>query len=129
MEACASAHYWGRTLVKLGHDVRRIAASQVKPHVKRGRKNDATDAAAIAEAVTRPHLQFVPIKTEEAQAALMLHRTRRLLMTQRTMLANALRLHFTEFGIVEPEGQAGWRDWRHTGATPTPRSMPWTTKS
>jgi transposase len=81
MEVCASAHYWGRTLVKLGHDARRIA-----------------------EAVTRPHLQFVQIKTEEAQAALMLHRTRRLLMTQRTMLANALRSHFTEFGIVEPEG-------------------------
>lgn len=107
MEACASAHYWGRTLVKLGHDVRLIAASQVKPYVKRGRKNDAADAAAIAEAVTRPHMQFVPIKTEEAQAALMLHRTRRLLMTQRTMLANALRSHFAEYGIVEPEGQAG----------------------
>ncbi|WP_173984735.1 IS110 family transposase, partial [Magnetospirillum sp. SS-4] len=107
MEACASAHYWGRTLVKLGHEVRLISASQVKPYVKRGRKNDAADASAIAEAVTRPHMQFVPIKTEEAQAALMLHRTRRLLMTQRTMLANALRSHFAEYGIVEPEGQAG----------------------
>lgn len=107
MEACASAHYWARTLAKLGHEVRLIPPSQVKPYVKRGRKNDAADAAAIAEAVTRPHMQFVPIKSEEAQAALMLHRTRRLLITQRTMLANALRSHFAEFGIVEPEGQAG----------------------
>lgn len=107
MEACASAHYWARTLVKLGHEVRLIPPSQVKPYVKRGRKNDAADAAAIAEAVTRPHMQSVPIKSEDTQAVLMLHRTRRLLVGQRTMLANALRSHFAEFGIVEPEGQAG----------------------
>lgn len=107
MEACASAHHWARTLTDLGHEVRLIPPSRVKPYVKRGRKNDAADAAAIAEAVTRPHMQFVPVKTEEAQAALMLHRTRRLLVTQRTMLANALRSHFAEYGIVEPEGQAG----------------------
>ena len=107
MEACASAHYWARTLVKLGHDVRLIPPSHVKPYVKRGRKNDAVDAAAIAEAVTRPHMQFVPIKTEEEQAALMLHRTRRLLISQRTMLGNALRSHFAEFGITERVGEAG----------------------
>jgi transposase len=107
MEACASAHYWARTLSELGHDVRLIPASHVKPYVKRGRKNDAVDAAAIAEAVTRPHMRFVPVKTEETQAALMLHRVRRLLITQRTMLANVLRSHFAEFGIVEAEGQAG----------------------
>lgn len=107
MDACASAHYWGRTLAKLGHEVRLIAPSQVKPYVKRGRKNDAADAAAIAEAVTRPHMQFVPVKSEEAQAVLMLHRTRRLLVTQHTMLANALRAHFAEYGIAEQEGQGG----------------------
>lgn len=107
MEACASAHYWARTLVKLGHEVRLLPPAQVKPYVKRGRKNDAVDAAAIAEAVTRPHMQFVPIKTEEQQAALMLHRTRRLLITQRTMLGNALRSHFAEFGLIERMGEAG----------------------
>ncbi|CUW38194.1 Transposase (plasmid) [Magnetospirillum sp. XM-1] len=107
MEACASAHYWARTLAKLGHEVRLIPPSRVKPYVKRGRKNDAADAAAIAEAVTRPHMEFVPVKSEEAQAVLMLHRTRRLLVTQRTMLGNALRSHFAEYGIIEPEGQGG----------------------
>lgn len=107
MEACATAHYWARTLIKLGHEVRLIPPARVKPYVKRGRKNDATDAAAIAEALSRPHMQFVPVKSEETQAALMLHRTRSLLMTQRTMLANALRSHFAEFGIIEPEGNAG----------------------
>ena len=107
MEACASAHYWARTLVKLGHDVRLIPPAHVKPYVKRGRKNDAVDAAAIAEAASRPHMQFVPVKTEEEQAALMLHRTRRLLITQRTMLGNALRSHFAEFGITERVGEAG----------------------
>ena len=107
MEACGSAHHWARTLAKSGHDVRLIPPSPVKPYVKRGRKNDAADAAAIAEAVTRPHMPFVPVKDEEAQAVLMLHRARRLLITQRTMLANALRSHFPEYGIVEPEGQAG----------------------
>jgi transposase len=107
MEACGSAHYWARTLAKLGHDVRLVAPSHVKPYVKRGRKNDAADAAAIAEAVTRPQMMFVPIKDEETQAALMLHRARRLLITQRTMLANALRSHFAEFGVIEAQGQAG----------------------
>lgn len=107
LEACASAHYWARTLVKLGHEVRLIPPSHVKPYVKRGRKNDAVDAAAICEAMTRPHMQFVPIKTEEQQAALMLHRARSLLMSQRTMLGNALRSHFAEFGIIAPVGAAG----------------------
>lgn len=107
LEACASAHYWARTLVTQGHEVRLIPPSHVKPYVKRGRKNDAVDAAAICEAMTRPHMQFVPIKTQEQQAALMLHRTRRLLMSQRTMLGNALRSHFAEFGIIERVGDAG----------------------
>lgn len=107
MEACASAHYWARELSKLGHQVRLIAPAHVKPYVKRGRKNDAVDAAAICEAVSRPHMQFVPIKTEEQQAKLALHRVRRLLLTQRTMLSNALRSHFAEFGITAPQGRAG----------------------
>jgi len=107
MEACASAHYWARELTELGHTVRLIPPAHVKPYVKRGRKNDEVDAAAICEAVTRPHMQFVPIKTEEQQAALMLHRARRLLVTQRTMLGNALRAHFAEYGTIAAQGQAG----------------------
>lgn len=107
LEACASAHYWARELKKLGHDVRLVPPSHVKPYVKRGRKNDAVDAAAICEAVTRPHMRFVPIKTEEQQAVLMLHRARRLLMTQRTMVGNAIRSHFAEFGIIAPLGETG----------------------
>ncbi|TWB50915.1 IS110 family transposase [Nitrospirillum viridazoti] len=107
MEACASAHYWARTLSELGHEVRLIPPAHVKPYVKRGRKNDAVDAAAIAEAMARPHMRTVPIKTEEQQAALMLHRVRRLLMSQRTRLSNALRSHFAEFGIIEPAGDGG----------------------
>lgn len=107
MEACASAHYWARELVKLGHEVRLIPPAYVKPYVKRGRKNDATDAEAICEAMQRPHIQVVPVKTEEQQAALSLHRVRSLLMTQRTMLGNALRAHFGEFGITVPQGDAG----------------------
>jgi transposase len=107
IEACASAHYWARTLAKLGHEVRLVPPAFVKPYVKRGRKNDAVDAAAIAEAMMRPHMQSVPVKTEEQQAVLMLHRARRLLMTQLTMLGNALRSHFAEFGIIEPMGDSG----------------------
>lgn len=107
MEACASAHYWARELSKLGHKVRLIPPIHVKAYVKRGRKNDAVDAAAICEAVSRPHMQFVPIKTEEQQAELMLHRARRLLITQKTMLGNALRAHFAEYGTIAPQGQAG----------------------
>lgn len=107
MEACASAHYWARTLAQLGHEVRLIPPAHVKPYVKRGRKNDAVDAAAIAEAMMRPHMQAVPVKTEEQQAALMLHRVRGLLQSQRTALGNALRSHFAEFGIIEPVGEAG----------------------
>lgn len=87
MEACATAHHWARTLRAQGHEVRLMPAQYVKAYVKR-QKNDATDAAAICEAVTRPTMRFVPIKTEEQQAALMLHRARDLLVRQRTMLIN-----------------------------------------
>lgn len=108
MEACGSAHHWARELTKLGHTVRLIPASAVKPYVKRGKKNDATDAAAICEAVTRPHMLFVPIKTEDQQAVLMLHRTRETLVGQRTALINAMRGHLAELGIIAALGFAAF---------------------
>lgn len=103
MEACATAHHWARELMALGHDVRLMPPGYVKPYVKRN-KTDAADAAAIAEAVTRPTMRFVPVKSAENQAMLMLHRTRELLVRQRTMLANAVRAHLAEFGIIAPQG-------------------------
>jgi transposase len=103
MEACASAHHWGRELMKLGHAVKLMPPSYVKPYVRRG-KNDAADAEAICEAVTRPNMRFVPVKTTDQQAVLMLHRTRALLIRQRTMLANAFRAHLAEFGIIVAQG-------------------------
>jgi transposase len=106
MEACASAHYWARELMALGHEVRLMPAGYVKAYVRR-QKNDAADAAAICEAVTRPSMRFVAVKTAPAQAQLALHRTRALLVRQRTMLMNALRAHLAEFGHVAPQGQAG----------------------
>jgi transposase len=109
IEACATAHYWGRELGKLGHQVKLIPPSYVKPYVRRG-KNDAVDAAAICEAVTRPHMRFVAIKTEEQQAALMLHKTRDLLIRERVRVSNALRGHLAEFGYVFPLGAAGVRE-------------------
>jgi transposase len=107
MEACASAHYWARELAALGHEVVLIPPAYVKPYVKRGRKNDANDAAAICEAMARRLVTRVPVKTPEQQAALMLHRARKMLVGQRTMLANALRAHLAEFGIVAPCGEKG----------------------
>lgn len=109
MEACGSAHHWARELTALGHTVRLIPARAVKPYVKPGKKNDATDAAAICEAVGRPHMQFVPIKTDEQQAVLMLHRTRELLVGQRTTLINAMRGHLAELGIVAAQGFAAFK--------------------
>jgi len=106
IEACPSAHHWGRELQALGHRVRLIAPSYVKAYLKRS-KNDANDAAAICEAVTRPSMRFVPIKTKEQQTAVMLHRTRQLLVRQRTMLSNALRGHLAELGIVSAKGRNG----------------------
>src|SRR3974377_2197011 len=98
MEACATAHQWARELKKLGHDVRLMPPTYVKAYVKRG-KNDAADAAAICEAVTRPSMRFVPIKEVEQQSVLMLHRARDLLIRQRTQLINALRAHLAELGL------------------------------
>ena len=106
MEACATSHHWARELRALGHDVRLMPASYVKAYVKRN-KNDAADAAAICEAVTRPSMRFVPIKTAEQQAVLMLHRTRDLLVRQRTQLINAMRAHLAELGLVAAQGRDG----------------------
>ena len=103
IEACSTAHHWAREITSLGHQVRLMPASYVKPYVKRG-KTDAADAEAICEAVTRPTMRFVPIKSAEQQAVLMLHRTRDLLVRQRTMLVNALRGHMAEMGIIAPQG-------------------------
>lgn len=105
MEACASAHEWGRAITDLGHDVRLIPPSYVKPYVKR-QKNDTADAEAIVEAGSRPTMRFVAVKTEEQQARSMVFRTRDLLVRQRTQLINALRGHLAEHGIVAPQGPA-----------------------
>jgi transposase len=105
MEACGTAHHWARELAALGHEVKLMPPSYVKPYVKRG-KNDAADAEAICEAVQRPTMRFVPVKSVEQQSVLMLHRVRDLLIRQRTMLANALRSHLAEFGIVAAQGAA-----------------------
>jgi transposase len=106
MEACATAHHWARELATLGHTVRLMPASYVKAYVKRS-KTDAADAAAICEAVTRPSMRFVPVKTEQQQAALMLHRGRDLLIRQRTQLINAVRAHLAEIGLVAATGVDG----------------------
>ena len=106
MEACASAHHWARELIAIGHEVRLMPPAYVKPYVKRG-KTDAADAEAICEAVTRPTMRFVAVKSVEQQAVLMLHKSRDLMVRQRTMLINALRGHLAEYGIVTGLGAGG----------------------
>ena len=103
MEACASAHHWGRTLIELGHEVRLLPPAHVKPYV-RCNKNDAVDAAAICEAAGRPGRRFVPVRSIDNQAELMRHWARELLAGQRTAALNALRGHLAEIGIVGPQG-------------------------
>jgi len=103
MEACGTSHYWARELIKLGHQVRQMPPAYVKPYVKRG-KTDAADAEAICEAVARPTMRFVPVKSPEQQAALSMHRTRDLLVKQRTQLVNMIRGLLAEFGIDIPKG-------------------------
>jgi transposase len=106
IEACASSHHWSRELQALGHTVRLMPPAYVKPYVKR-QKNDAADAEAICEAVTRANMRFVPTKTGEQQSCLMLHRTRHLFIRQQTAVINAIRAHLAEFGIVAPVGRKG----------------------
>jgi transposase len=103
MEACATAHHWARELIALGHEARLMPPTYVKAYVKRN-KHDVADAEAICEAVRRPSMRFVPVKTMEQQSALMMHRARDLLIRQRTMLVNALRGHLAEFGLIEAQG-------------------------
>lgn len=106
IEACNNSHYWARELMALGHDVNLMPAQYVKPYVKRG-KNDAADAEAICEAVTRPTMRFVAVKSPEQQSLMMLHRVRLMLNRQRTQLSNAIRAHMSEFGVVAPVGRNG----------------------
>src|SRR5436190_12245401 len=109
MEACATAHYWAREQTKLGHRVRLMPAKDVKAYVKRN-KDDAADAEAICEAVRRPTMRFVQVKSAAQQSQLMLHRTRDLLMRQRTQVINALRAHMAELGIVAARGRDGIKE-------------------
>ena len=104
MEACGAAHHWARVLIGLGHDVKLLAPEAVRPFVKKDKKNDAADAAALCEAASRPGTRFVPVKSLGQQGVLALHSARALLVKQRTMLANAMRGLATEFGLVVPKG-------------------------
>ena len=106
IEACASSHHWSREIKALGHTVRLMPPAYVKPYVKR-QKNDANDAEAICEAVSRANMRFVPTKTPEQQSCLMLHRTRHLFIRQQTAVINAIRAHLAELGIVAPVGRKG----------------------
>jgi transposase len=106
LEACGSAHHWARELVKLGHDARLMPPSYVKAYVRR-QKNDAADAAAICEAVTRPSMRFVSIRSIDNQAVLMHHKVREILVSQRTQLLNALRGHLAEVGVIAAQGANG----------------------
>ena len=106
IEACASSHHWSRELKALGHTVRLMPPAYVKPYVKR-QKNDAADAEAICEAVTRANMRFVATKTPEQQSCLTLHRTRHLFIRQQTAVINVIRAHLAEFGIVAPVGRKG----------------------
>jgi transposase len=109
MEACATAHHWARRLTALGHQVKLMPPAYVKAYVKRN-KNDAADAEAICEAVRRPTMRFVPVKSADAQSILMLHRARHLLVRQRTAQVSAMRAHLAEYGVVAPKGIAHVRD-------------------
>jgi transposase len=123
IEACPTGHYWSRQLQALGHNVRLLPPSYVKAYLKRS-KNDANDAAAICEAVTRPSMRFVPTKSEQQQSGLMLHRSRQLLVCQRTMLSNAIRGHLAEFGVISAKKVDGWRKSLVLARSSPPRWWP-----
>jgi transposase len=123
IEACASSHHWSRELQALGHTVRLMPPAYVKPYVKR-HKNDAADAEAICEAVTRANMRFVATKTPEQQSCLMLHRTRHLFIRQQTAVINAIRAHLAEFGIVAPVGRNGVEELLGIVADPSDKRVP-----
>ena len=123
IEACASSHHWSRELQALGHTVRLMPPAYVKPYVKR-HKNDAIDAEAICEAVTRPNMRFVATKTREQQSCLKLHRTRHLCIRQQTSVINAIRAHMNEFGIVAPVGRNGVEELLTVAADASDKRLP-----
>src|SRR5512134_960917 len=123
IEACATSHHWSRELKTLGHTVRLMPPAYVKPYVKQ-QKNDATDAEAICEAVTRASMRFVETKTPEQQSCLMLHRTRHLFIRQQTAVINAIRSHLGEFGMVAPVGRNGVEDLLDVVADPNDQRLP-----
>ena len=123
IEACASSHHWSRELRALGHTVRLMPPAYVKPYVKR-QKNDATDAEAICEAVTRANMRFVETKTPEQQCGLVLHRTRHLFIRQQTAVINAIRAHLAEFGIIAPVGRHGVEELLNVVADPNDKRVP-----
>src|SRR3984893_17720737 len=123
IEACASSHHWSRELKALGHNVRLMPPAYVKPYVKR-QKNDAADAEAICEAVTRANMRFVETKTPEQQSCLMLHRTRQLFIRQQTSVINAIRAHLAEYGIVAAVGRNGVEELLGIVADPNDKRLP-----
>ena len=123
IEACASSHYWSRELKALGHAVLLMPPAYVKPYLKR-QKNDVADAETICEAVQRPNMRFVPTKTTDQQAWLMLHRTRHLFIRQQTALINSIRAHLAEFGIVAPVGRNGIKELLDVVADPGDERLP-----
>ena len=123
IEACATSHHWSREITALGHTVRLMPPAYVKPYVKR-QKNDAADAEAICEAVSRANMRFVETKTPEQQACLMLHRTRHLFIKQQTSVINAIRAHLAEFGIVARVGRNGVEELLRVAADPGDRRVP-----
>src|SRR5947208_16813696 len=128
IEACASSHHWSRELKALGHTVRLMPPAYVKTYVKR-QKNDAADAEAICEAVTRPNMRFVPTKTPEQQSCLTLHRTRHLFIRQQTAVINSIRAYLAEFGIVAPVGRSGVEALLEVVANPADRRVPEVTRA